>query len=164
MSLVEATTRPQTSTFAFTPRLETTKSAQLATITSCAYLSQKCISRTIKMPGGLQLKERFEATNPSAKNKSVYYTIKTKGADDSKSKSTTRNLRLSTPKSSEQDCKGGGRRFRTILQPSPKTSSHQKKTLQRKEEDALEKAPEKQVLGRGRRSQKEKLLSPQRSH
>ena len=32
------------------------------------------------MPGGFQLKERFEATNPSAKNKSVYYTLtKAKG-------------------------------------------------------------------------------------
>ena len=75
MSHVEATTWPQTSTFAFTPRLETTKSAQLATITSCAYLSQKCISCTIKMPGGLQLKEQVEATKPSAKNKSIYYTL-----------------------------------------------------------------------------------------
>ena len=80
MSHVEATTWPQTSTFAFTPRLEITKSAQLATVTSCAYLSQKCILCTIKMPRGLRLKERVEATKPSAKNKSVYYTLtKTKG-------------------------------------------------------------------------------------
>ena len=66
MSHVEAITGSQTSTFAFTPRLKITKSAQLVTVTSCTYLSKKCI----------------------------LYTKKSQGADDSKLESTPRNLRL----------------------------------------------------------------------
>jgi len=152
-----------------------------------------------KMPRGCRLETRVEAKKPSAKNQSVYYTIRkprgcdskheskprnlrpknkvyalhqeSQGAVDSKHESKPRNLRLKIkvhnkqakkpsaktkyklPKSLEQDCKGGGRRSRTILQPSSQRLRHFK-TM---------KPHRNKSLGGGRCFRNKKLLSLWRS-
>ena len=72
MSLVEATIRPQTSSFAFMPRLQITKSAQLATVTSCAYLSLKVYTIHLKSQGAHDSKNESKPQTLGPKTK-VYF-------------------------------------------------------------------------------------------
>ena len=90
MSHVEATTGSQTSTFAFASRLKI-KSVQLITVTSCTYLS-KSVYYTLKSQGASDSKHESKPRNLWPK-KSVYYTLKSQGASDSKHESKPRNLR-----------------------------------------------------------------------
>ena len=107
-------------------------------------------------PRGRRLETRVEAKKPSAKNKSVCYTLrkprgrrletrveakktfskKWKCVSDTRmpryrrsqkwvtAKKPSAKMKYTLPKSSEQDCKRGGRCFCTILQPSSQRLRH----------------------------------------